>query len=41
MNDMSESQNIEQNKLSQKNSQFILFKTEDAQISADVRFTVS
>ncbi|GHT08773.1 hypothetical protein FACS189426_05200 [Bacteroidia bacterium] len=31
-------QNIEPNKLPQKPNQFIIFKTEDAQISVDVRF---
>lgn len=35
---MSESQNIEPNKLPQKNNQFIIFKTEDDKISVDVRF---
>ncbi|GHT37002.1 hypothetical protein AGMMS49574_29430 [Bacteroidia bacterium] len=35
---MSEQQNIEPNKLPQKPNQFIIFKTEDAQISVDVRF---
>ena len=35
---MSESQNIEYNKLPEKNNQFIIFKTEDDRISVDVRF---
>ncbi|GHU73355.1 hypothetical protein FACS189413_17650 [Bacteroidia bacterium] len=30
--------NIEQNKPPEKPNQFIIFKTEDAQISVDVRF---
>ncbi|GHT31125.1 hypothetical protein FACS189434_00310 [Bacteroidia bacterium] len=35
---MPSQQNIEQNKLPEKPNQFIIFKTEDAQISVDVRF---
>jgi len=35
---MSETQNIEQNGLPEKNNQFIIFKTEDDKISIDVRF---
>ena len=35
---MSETQNIEQSGLPEKNNQFIIFKTEDDQISIDVRF---
>ncbi|GHV22750.1 hypothetical protein FACS1894174_07800 [Bacteroidia bacterium] len=35
---MPSQENIEQNKLPEKNNQFIIFKTEDAQISVDVRF---
>ena len=35
---MSEKQNIENNRLPEKNNQFIIFKTEDDKISIDVRF---
>ena len=35
---MPEQQNIENNRLPEKNNQFIIFKTEDDKISIDVRF---
>ncbi|GHT79755.1 hypothetical protein AGMMS50262_23800 [Bacteroidia bacterium] len=35
---MPEQQNTEYNKLLKQNNHFIIFKTEDAQISVDVRF---
>ena len=38
LNIMPEQQNIQNNRLLEKNNQFIIFKTEDDKISIDVRF---